>query len=448
MLHSNVAQALISPLVDDRVPAEDYVSEEFLLLENQRVWPKVWHVACREEDLPEAGSYYVYDYLNESVLLVRLKDGAIKAFHNVCKHRGRQLMDGCGHAVTLRCRFHGWRWNIDGTIAEVLDREGWGQGLTDESLHLNEVHTGVWGGFVFINTADQPEETLDDYLKPVPELFGHFEFEKMRYEKWRTYELDCNWKVAIEAFNEAYHVAGTHTQLLRHFDDRTATTVHGKHAVVRAPETDGGIRPLGRRSNRMTSSEPVDARRIIIDLYNTMAVDIGGTYQARDAEVAHRLLTELLADASPAEVQAKFIQFRKEASEAVGAGWPDVTPEQLQKGGLIWHVFPNLVLNTTFNASYVYRARPHVTDPNRCELDVIFLRRYAPGAEPVVPRVRVPDWQAVKDDVGLIICQDFGNLGFVQKGMRSSGFEGARPNMAQEATVLNFHRVLRDYMGA
>lgn len=443
MTHSWIEKEPLAPLVENQIPAQDYTSENFLRLENEKVWPKAWHCACREEDLSKPGDYFVYDFLRESILLVRLKDNSIKAFHNVCRHRGRQLLEGCGHATSIRCRFHGWRWNMDGTIAEVLDREGWKGTLSDEYLHLNEVHTGTWGGFVFVNLAKTPEETLESFLKPVPEMFGHYEFEAMRYERWRTYELDCNWKVFLEAFIEAYHVAGTHPQMLAWIDDRTESFAHGKHAVVTTPRDAGGVRRV-RRSLRLGPEQETDPRQLITEFYTRMSADIGATYQARDAEAAQRLM-DLPADTPGHEVLAKFVQIRREASEAIGAGWPKATPEQIGKGGLFWHVFPNMVLNTTYNASLWYRSRPHVSDPNKCYADVIFLRRYAPRAEPTVKRVYVTDWRQ-RDDNGLILEQDLNNVACVQKGMQSSGFEGARPGFVQEQAVINFHRVLREFM--
>ena len=78
----------------DHVPVEDYISKEFLQLENERVWPKVWLMACRQEELEEPGSYLVFDVVRDTILLVRQPDGSIKAFYNVCQHRGRKLKDG------------------------------------------------------------------------------------------------------------------------------------------------------------------------------------------------------------------------------------------------------------------------------------------------------------------------------------------------------------------
>jgi Rieske [2Fe-2S] domain len=91
-----------------RVPNDNYVSREFALQERENLWPRVWQVACREEDIPNPGDYVVYDVADETIVVVRRPGGVIKAFHNVCPHRGRQIMEGCGHAVNFRCGYHNW----------------------------------------------------------------------------------------------------------------------------------------------------------------------------------------------------------------------------------------------------------------------------------------------------------------------------------------------------
>src|SRR5438094_436177 len=109
----------------DFVPAYHFLSHDFLQRENDRLWPRVWQLACREEELPAAGSFVTYDIADETIVLVRGKDSSIRAFYNVCQHRGRRLTDGCGKMKLFRCGFHGWQWNLDGSVNKVLDRENW-----------------------------------------------------------------------------------------------------------------------------------------------------------------------------------------------------------------------------------------------------------------------------------------------------------------------------------
>jgi len=150
----------------DFVPKDNYVSQDFLRLEGQRMWPKVWQVACREEELRNVGDYVTYDILDESIIVVRAADQKIKAFYNVCQHRGRRLTEGCGRTNTFMCRYHGWTWKLDGSIAKVLDREDWSgcEAMRDADLKLQDVRVDTWGGFVFVN-MDPNAEPLAQFLQ-------------------------------------------------------------------------------------------------------------------------------------------------------------------------------------------------------------------------------------------------------------------------------------------
>src|ERR1700722_14325945 len=114
-----------SPAVKTGVAKEEYCSAEFAQLEKERLWPHVWQMACRVEELPKTGSFTTYDILNESVLLVRTESGQIKAYNNACLHRGRRLATGCGFSMALVCPFHGWKWNLNGANTAVVDEPDW-----------------------------------------------------------------------------------------------------------------------------------------------------------------------------------------------------------------------------------------------------------------------------------------------------------------------------------
>ena len=115
-----------------------YVSEDYARAENGRLWGKVWQAACRIEEIPEVGDYVTYDILDESIIVVRTAADKISAYYNVCQHRGRRLVEGCGQTKRFVCRFHGWSWNLKGENTFVLDPQDWGKCLTAENLHLKE----------------------------------------------------------------------------------------------------------------------------------------------------------------------------------------------------------------------------------------------------------------------------------------------------------------------
>ncbi|MGD8418469.1 MAG: aromatic ring-hydroxylating dioxygenase subunit alpha, partial [Pseudomonadales bacterium] len=191
------------------VPAERYYSKEFHDLEVERLWSRVWQMACHEDDIPEVGDYHVYEIARLSFLIVRTGEDEFAAFHNACLHRGRMLKVKDGRrAREFRCPFHGWAWNLDGSLKEVPCQ--WDFPTVSAATHsLPAVRVGRWGGFIFIN-PDRNAEPLESFLGDLSDQFPSLPYEK-RYKVAHVAKvLRCNWKVAQEAFSEAYHVIATH----------------------------------------------------------------------------------------------------------------------------------------------------------------------------------------------------------------------------------------------
>ena len=196
-----------APLAVDR-----YVSQAFFDREAQHLWPRVWQMACREEELPRAGDCIVYEVVGQSLLIVRTDTGTIKAFFNSCLHRGRKLLTEDAHVAELRCPFHGFRWKLDGDNCGVPCRWDF-EHLSDADLKLPEAQVGLWGGFVFIN-MDANAPPLHEYLGVLPGHFARWRLEDCYKAAHVGKIIDCNWKVAQEAFMESYHVIATHPQIL------------------------------------------------------------------------------------------------------------------------------------------------------------------------------------------------------------------------------------------
>ena len=129
------------------IPVDAYVSPAYAAAENVKLWGKVWQVACRVEEIPGVGDYVTYDIVDESITVVRTAADTIKAFYNVCQHRGRRLTEGCGHAKQFACKFHGWRWDINGENVFCRNQEDWGGALDADNLRLPQVKVGQWGGW-------------------------------------------------------------------------------------------------------------------------------------------------------------------------------------------------------------------------------------------------------------------------------------------------------------
>jgi len=427
---------------DDFVPKDAYVDPAFARCEEERLWPYVWQLACRLEEIPKVGDYYTYDIIDDSIIVVRTGEDSIKAYHNACTHRGLPLTQSVGHADYFHCRYHGWKFSLDGECTDIIDRQDWSGCLTGDDVNLREVKVGTWGGAVFINMG-LDWQPLEEFIRPVSDQCDKFEFEKLRYAWYKTLIVPANWKQVLEAFNEFYHVQQTHPQLLTFTNDYSKSVGLGRHGRV-SFAAEGAV-PL-KRSDRLPPKEVSDYRDYVLDFVEKYNRDLGAMVTEHHTRAAERLRTEVAADASPEEVLAKWGQFTVEEAAADGVEWPkELTPEYLERSGLDWHVFPNTIfLHGMVDGVLWYRVRPNGSDHNSAIFDIASLVRYAPGKEPELKREFYPEWRDV--DWPMIYKQDLVNLNVLQRGMKSRGFAGQRTNPLQERAIVNFHRALRRFM--
>lgn len=436
--------ASASAAADFMVPKDVYFSAEVAELEKKHLWPRVWQVVCRQEELASVGAFVTYDILDESVIVVRTAEDRLQAFHNVCRHRGRRLLQGRGQAQQIICPFHGWRYGLDGSIKYVLERGDWAgcPHMTDEDLSLRELRVDSWQGWVFIN-FDRDAPPLAAYLAPVNALVDPFEFETWRYRWSKSVIVKCNWKVALESFNEFYHVTATHAQLQPYQDDISRCEIHGDHSMMKYPPELNRL--WGSPAARTGRPVPGDFRQQVVGAVREFERTLRALWSPRAVAATHRVLTELAPDTPPEVVLTKMNEFWREAALAEGAGWPSLTYEQMDKAGYDWHVFPNFIFLMGADAGLFYRIRPNGDDRESTIFDIWSLVRYVPGGEPQVKHEVYEDWREA--DLGLILSQDFTNMELVHKGMKSAGFEVLRTNPLQESPLANFHRALRGYLG-
>jgi nitrite reductase/ring-hydroxylating ferredoxin subunit len=424
------------------IPVAAYTSPEYARAEQDRLWMKVWQMACREEEIPKVGDYYTYEILDQSLIVVRTAPDTIAAYHNVCMHRGRRLTTGCGHAVRFHCQFHGWQYNLGGENVKVLDQEDWGGVLNAQNLRLQAVKTSRWGGYVFVN-FDPNCEPLKQYLDPVADWLNPFELQKMRY-RWRQWlYFPCNWKIALEAFIESYHVAATHPQLLKFGHSKSWSRAHGKHSCMGIGATEG--EKAGGGTTSISTNAGIDARKLAADFMEHLYETVNANTTQTIVDAAKRLV-EVLPEGSPPDVvMGKMMELAAQADAARGVIWPTIDPEHFRDSGIDWHVFPNTIILHGVTFILGYRARPNGFDPDSCIFEVYVLERFPEGAEPKPQNVYQPDIS--QDKWRLVLTQDFNNMGEMQKGVKSRAFPGARPNPFQEQSVINFHRNLASYMG-
>lgn len=438
----------LPPVRDDFIPREHYIDRDFLQAEKRQLWTRVWQMACRVEELQRPGAYVTYDIADQSLLVLRGSDGEIRAFHNVCPHRGNRILNGAGMVGRLVCNFHGWSWDASGRSTFIKDESDWHgcAGMSKDNMHLAQVKVGTWGGFVFVN-MDLDAEPLESYLQPVPQFLDCLEFDAMRFAWYKTMRIRGNWKTAIESFMESYHVYTTHHQLTPWLDEISVSWTHGRHGKHGYPNA----RPFGAPSARRGDPEPEDFRQNFVTGMAELVRETGGASRigsgsGRSADAVRGLLDLLPPTATPLEVHMKGLELMREAALADGAGWPTITPEQAQGFGVDWSLFPNMVLVFAPDSTLVFRARPDGDDPDRCLFDMWGLFRYGEGKQPPIKREFYEDWHAHEDDIPPLLVQDLRNIERIQRGMHSMAFKGSRPNPVQERQISNHHRALREYV--
>lgn len=203
-----------APLIPDtNITPEYYTSYDYHRKEVEHVWKKCWQPTCREEEIPNVGDYFKYDVAGLSFIVVRTGPEEFKAYWNICRHRGRQLVDHSGECkAQFKCPYHSWTWNIDGSLAYYPGAWDF-PNVSKETHGLPEVQVGRWGGFVFIN-PDLNGGTLEDHIGGMAKHFADWPLDR-RFGLWHVRKtINSNWKIALEAFLEAYHVVQTHPQAL------------------------------------------------------------------------------------------------------------------------------------------------------------------------------------------------------------------------------------------
>jgi nitrite reductase/ring-hydroxylating ferredoxin subunit len=431
-------------------PVEAFVSQEYARAEADRLWSKVWQVAGRVEEIPKPGDYITYEIGEDSILIVRTAASAIKAYHNVCPHRGRRLIDtpagenrACGNKKAFVCGFHGWTYNLDGKNTYVLDKEDWKGVLDEKRTSLCEVKVDTWGGWLFIN-MDTSAVSLREYLEPAAGFLDPFEFAKMRF-KWRQWVIfDCNWKTALEAFMEPYHVAGTHPQLLKYGQYYAYSAAHGLHGVSGFDERDPAMK-MKQSSTITRAGLGTDARVSTYELQSEVYTTVNNASTTETlVNAAKRLVDELPEGTPPDQVIKHWLASARADDAARGVVWPTISPQQMSDAGLAWHVFPNMSILQGITFALCYRARPYGGDPHKCIFESYAIERFPAGQEPKTNWVYA---EPTGEKWGSVLAQDFSNMAAVQKGMRSRAFSGPQPNPHQERKVTNFHRNLAKYMG-
>jgi phenylpropionate dioxygenase-like ring-hydroxylating dioxygenase large terminal subunit len=397
------------------VPVHRVISREVHEAEKRDLWSKVWQFACREDHLRNVGDQYVYDICDKSYLIVRSAPDKIRAFVNACLHRGRALRDFSGSAPSITCPFHSFAWNLDGSLRSIPCRKEM-EGRSLEEWALPEVSVDTWDGFVFIN-PDPNAASLESFLGEMPAHFQRWGLKDRALTKHVAMKIRCNWKIAQEAFMEAFHVSTTHPQsLLSVPGEASKYDVYGNFSR--------GITPSFRPNDRVrecSEQEVADSfMERLLDDEAVMVVPDGST--ARDAFAGMQ---------------------RARLRGAIGDKTEEVFDTELIDL-FFYTLYPNFHPWGGFN-EICYRFRPNGDDHRTSLMEVLILSPVEdPASQPPVP-VELVDFDESPADVpnfggiGRFLEQDLVNLPAVQKGLEATSKKTVTFSAYQEMKIRHFY---------
>ena len=468
-----------------KVPAEQYFSKEFHDLEVEKVWSRVWQMACHEDDIPEVGDYTLYDIAHLSFLVVRTGEEEFKAFHNACLHRGRLLKEHGGQrAREFRCAFHGWAWNTDGSLKEVPCHWDFPT-VTEAEYSLPEVKVGRWGGFVFIN-PDENAGSLEDFLGNLSDQFPNLPYERRSKVAHVHKILRCNWKIAQEAFSEAYHVIATHPTILESIGDaNTQYDVFGNYSramspnMTSSPHVDTEWKHLkdGRLYTKLRHALTGHVYEMGLDglvhvtnakgevsKFNTDATYVEGPMTHADPNMVNWIGGKQLPGGnvvplSPPPKVPKGKNLRQVAAAPVRESFRSVLGDLMDQvsdaellDSIYLTVFPNFHPWGSFN-NIVYRFRPNGDNPEECIMECMYLGPTPPGekrapAAPIHYLGPDDDWVEAPE-LGMlakVFNQDVVNMPEMQRGLKTM----KRPEIIfanyGETKPRHFHKLLDEWI--
>ena len=406
-----------------RVPAARYTSPSWGQLEAQRLWPRVWQIAGTVDHVAEPGDWFEYRVGWYSVIVLRAEDGGLRAFQNVCRHRGNVLACGEGRGRTeLRCGYHRWCWDLHGQLREVPSRRGFGA-LRNDDFPLFEVQVDVWDPLVFVNLAPRAEP-LATFLEGVPGDAPWLGLSDFRCTYDIATEMPCNWKTLIDGFSETYHVQGLHREMLPMTDDvNSPQQLWVRHGKLEQPY---GV-PSPRLRDGATDQEIFDA------FVTVMGTRIGFATTAAAGPVptvpAGLALRDVLADRVRLTAAASGVDLSRLSTAQI---------MNMQQ----YNLFPNATIVAFPDLLQVVKARPGPT-PDECIMDTLVFERRAFGS-PHSPPVRVSVAPG-ELDFGLVINQDVDALARIQRGLHQPGFTDLTLS-GEECRIVNLHRNLETYL--
>ncbi|MBL4613049.1 MAG: aromatic ring-hydroxylating dioxygenase subunit alpha [Emcibacter sp.] len=411
----------------DAITGERYYSKRWLEAEDKDLWSKTWHVAGMAADLEETGDYISYNIGTDSIVALRQEDGTVKAFFNACIHRGNRLVwSDIGAVKQLACSYHGWKFGIDGMLNEVQDAEDFPNGDPCGKLKLVEISCEEYLGFIWVH-MDKDATPVREWMGPIAEQLESYGMENMTRVMCISSEVDCNWKIIRDNFNEAYHIPTLHPGIATFIDDDYTDTVFEMYENGHNRMVMKGVQPSARSDKSDMVQAPLSD---ILTFWELNPADYEGkTAQARIA------------------VQ----QQKRKLGKMKGYHYFDPLSDSQLTDYYHYTFFPNLTLTMGPDGFQVLRSDPHPTDPEKCIFEHWYMVPHIEGQDEVMTPIGLlpfeaadRDWRTYPDQtLGEVADQDLSVILGQQKGLHSRGYTGGVLTH-QEKRVQRFHELLND----
>jgi phenylpropionate dioxygenase-like ring-hydroxylating dioxygenase large terminal subunit len=420
------------PLRGDAVSAARYLCADYLQREFRQVWHRVWNIGGVAYQMPEPGDYLTTEIGIDSVLMVRQADGTVKAFFNVCPHRGTRITEAPeGTAQRFVCPYHGWEFDREGTVIRVPDADDFENNPCGRA-RLKEMRCEERFGLIWFN-FDDGAPALDAFLGETiaAELDSH-RIEEMLRVLDITADTRCNWKILTDNFNEAYHVKVLHPELIPYIAadyqdcqfDRFPNGHNRGWFPAFMPSREYGSDTIGEPLKSMAAAWGLDS----------------------DNYVGRERWQQLRVDIQ---------QAKREQGPAKGYLHYSYRADYQLTDYVIYNLFPNNVITVGPDGVQLLRPRPHPTDPARCLFDHWWLVNEIEGQDTTPSPAGGPDLpvedamhehiQYGEKTLGTTADQDLSIAAMQQQGLASAGYQGFWM-AAQERRVQAFHEHLNDLM--
>jgi phenylpropionate dioxygenase-like ring-hydroxylating dioxygenase large terminal subunit len=423
-------------LTDKPISPDRYFSRAFWQQEWEKIWTRTWQIAGVVRQLQKTGDYITLPFGTETILCALGDDGKIRAFYNVCQHRGMLLMSAeQGNSRRLVCPYHGWAYDLKGTLRVVPDEADYLQGSPCGKLNLVEIPCETWAGFIWFN-MDPACAPLSDYMQPIGRQIDSYPMDDMVRTHWVTLEGNFNWKLIQDNFNESYHVPFVHPQ--------TKYVMEYSYQYCQFDLYDSGHCRMF-----MPGAAPTKTLQ-------------GGEEETLKYMAQELAFWELDPDSfrggRTRDIRAALQKQKRILGESKGYDFGRYDDDQLTDH---WHytIFPNLSFSLKPDGNIWLRARPHESDPEKCYFDMWYMTLF-PKGETKYYSQSMAQWVSVdtpapheqgklgeitEKSLGPGIIQDVSVWEAQQRGLHSRGYR--RDYLSgQERRVRFFHDNIDRYL--